>query len=249
MMNNDFVEASSNSNGSRLLDIRNLSVDYYAASGTVHALDNVSFTLDRGQILGLAGESGSGKSTLAYAITRLLRPPAEITHGQVLYYPRSKAEDDVRMERLSRITKKKKGAGKLGIHEDTPEAVDILDFTSGELRAFRWSELSIVFQSAMNALNPVMNIGSQINDVLRTHQPKMGPDLRKTRIADLLRLVGIAPDRMRSYPHELSGGMRQRAIIAIALALSPELIIMDEPTTALDVVVQREILTEIMGLR
>lgn len=249
MMNNDFEEASSNANGSTLLDIRNLSVDYYAASGTVHALDNVSFTLDRGQILGLAGESGSGKSTLAYAITRLLRPPAEITGGQVLYYPRTKAEDDVRMERLSRITKKKKGSGKLGLHEDTPEAVDILDFTPGELRTFRWSELSIVFQSAMNALNPVMNIGSQINDVLRTHQPKMGPDSRKKRIADLLRLVGIAPDRMRSYPHELSGGMRQRAIIAIALALSPELIIMDEPTTALDVVVQREILTEIMGLR
>src|SRR5260370_37026 len=148
MTNNEFEEASYKANGSRLLDISNLSFDYYAASGTVH-----------------------------------------------------------------------------------------------------WSDLSIVFQSAMNALNPVMNIGSQINDVLRTHQPRMGPDSRKQRIADLLRLVGIAPDRMRSYPHELSGGMRQRAIIAIALALSPELIIMDEPTTALDVVVQREILTEIMGLR
>src|ERR1700680_1382818 len=113
MMNNEFVEASSNANGSRLLDIRNLSVDYYAASGTVHALDDVSFTLDCGQILGLAGESGSGKSTLAYAITRLLRPPAEITHGQVLYYPRTKAEDDVRMEQLSRITKKRKDLDKL----------------------------------------------------------------------------------------------------------------------------------------
>src|SRR6202049_2961961 len=88
MMNNDFVEASSNSNGSRLLDIRNLSVDYYAASGTVAALDNVSFTLDRGQILGLAGESGSGKSTLVYAITRLLRPPAVISGGEILYYPK-----------------------------------------------------------------------------------------------------------------------------------------------------------------
>src|ERR1700722_1652492 len=206
-MTNEFEEASSNTHGSRLLDIRNLSVDYYAASGTVHALDNVSITLDRGQILGLAGESGSGKSTLAYAITRLLRPPAEITSGQVLYYPRPKAEDDVRMERVSRITKKKKGSGKLGLQEDAPGAVDILTFTPGELRVFRWSELSIVFQSAMNALNPVMNIGSQINDVLRTHQPKMGPDSRKKRIADLLRLVGIAPDRMRSYPHELSGGI------------------------------------------
>ena len=248
-MSDEYIEASSAANGSRLLDIRNLSVDYYAASGTVHALDNVSLTLARGQILGLAGESGSGKSTLAYAITRLLRPPAEITNGQVLYYPRSRVEGDVRIERLARLTRKKKGSDKLELNGDAPGAVDILDFTPRELRAFRWSELSIVFQSAMNALNPVMNIKTQIEDVLRTHQPKMGPDTRKRRIAELLRLVGIAPDRMRSYPHELSGGMRQRAIIAIALALSPELIIMDEPTTALDVVVQREILTEIMGLR
>ena len=249
MMNNETVDASNNAKGSMLLDIRNLSVDYYAASGTVHALDDVSIALERGQILGLAGESGSGKSTLAYAITRLLRPPAEITSGQVLYYPRAKDMGDVRIERLARIAKKKKASGKPGLNGDELGAVDILGFTPSELRAFRWSELSIVFQSAMNALNPVLNIGSQIDDVLKTHQPKMGADSRKKRIADLLRLVGIAPDRMRSYPHELSGGMRQRSIIAIALALSPELIIMDEPTTALDVVVQREILSEIMGLR
>lgn len=248
-MSDEFGETSPPANGSKLLDIRNLSVDYYAASGTVHALDNVSLTLERGHILGLAGESGSGKSTLAYAITRLLRPPAEIINGQVFYYPRAKAEGDVRIERLARITRRKRSSDRLEANGDAPGAVDILNFTPRQLRAFRWSELSIVFQSAMNALNPVMNIRTQIEDVLRTHQPKMGPDTRKRRIEELLRLVGIAPDRMRSYPHELSGGMRQRAIIAIALALSPELIIMDEPTTALDVVVQREILTEIMGLR
>src|SRR2546421_12012817 len=107
MMSTEFVEASSSAKGTALLDIRNLSVDYYADSGTVHALDNVSITLERGQILGLAGESGSGKSTLAYAITRLLHPPAEITGGQVLYYPRSMAYGDVRIERLTRITRKK----------------------------------------------------------------------------------------------------------------------------------------------
>src|SRR5205085_2739040 len=105
-----------------LLEINNLSVDYYAASGTVHALDNVSIRLERGQILGLAGESGSGKSTLAYAITRLLRPPAEIIGGEVLYYPRKEA--DVRIERLSRIAKKKKGSGRLGLNGDAPEPVD-----------------------------------------------------------------------------------------------------------------------------
>jgi len=238
MMSNEFVETSSNANGKRLLDIRNLSVDYYAASGTVHALDNVSITLERGQILGLAGESGSRKSTLAYAVTRLLHPPAAITGGEVLYYPRS----DIRRQRG-------KSAGAEESRTSTDEPIDILQLSPAQLRAFRWSELAIVFQSAMNALNPVLTIGAQINDVLRTHQPKMGPDSRRQRGLELLRLVGIAPDRIRSYPHELSGGMRQRAIIAIALALSPELIIMDEPTTALDVVVQREILLEIMGLR
>src|SRR5258708_18762206 len=100
----------------------------------------------------------------------------------------------------------------------------------------------------MNALNPVLNIGAQITDVLRTHRPSMGADSRQQRAIELLRLVGIAPDRIRSYPHELSGGMRQRAIIAIALALAPELIIMDEPTTALDVVVQRGILELVRAL-
>ncbi|GAC1350919.1 MAG: ABC transporter ATP-binding protein [Ktedonobacteraceae bacterium] len=233
-----------------LLEIKNISVDYHAANGTVHALTDVSITLERGQILGLAGESGSGKSTLAYAITRLLRSPAEITAGQLLYYPRPRdGEDKGRLKGSSRATARVTPKGTTTELIESAEAVDILQFSPAELREFRWNELSIVFQSAMNALNPVLNIGAQITDVLRTHRPEMGPDSRKQRAIELLRLVGIAPDRIRSYPHELSGGMRQRAIIAIALALSPELIIMDEPTTALDVVVQREILMEIMSLR
>ncbi len=128
-------------------------------------------------------------------------------------------------------------------------SIDLLGLSPAKLRKIRWNDLAIVFQSAMNALNPVMTIGAQITDVLRAHRPEMGPDSRKQRAFELLQLVGIAPDRLRSYPHELSGGMRQRAIIAIALALSPEILIMDEPTTALDVVVQREILTEIIRLR
>src|SRR5713226_7106383 len=233
-----------------LLEIKNISVDYHAANGTVHALSDVSITLERGQILGLAGESGSGKSTLAYAITRLLRPPAEITEGQLLYYPRPRAEEDKgRLKGSSRATARVTSKSTATEPVEAADAVDILQFSPAELREFRWNELSIVFQSAMNALNPVLNIGAQITDVLRTHRPEMGPDSRRQRAIELLRLVGIAPDRIRSYPHELSGGMRQRAIIAIALALSPELIIMDEPTTALDVVVQREILMEIMSLR
>jgi peptide/nickel transport system ATP-binding protein len=123
-----------------------------------------------------------------------------------------------------------------------------LRLSSRQLRAFRWNELSIVFQSAMNALNPVMNISAQIIDVLQAHQPGRGRDTYRRRARELLEIVGIAPDRLKSYPHELSGGMRQRAVIAIALALKPDLIIMDEPTTALDVVVQREILELISSL-
>jgi peptide/nickel transport system ATP-binding protein len=216
-----------------LLEITRLSVDYRAESGTVHALTDVSLTVERGQIVGLAGESGSGKSTLGYAITRLLKPPAEITSGAALYYPRMSRQD----------------MGALNGAAPAPGAVDVLKLTPGQLRMLRWKELAIVFQSAMNALNPVIDIEAQITDVLRTHQPGLSGRQQRARAVELLRLVGIAPDRLNSFPHELSGGMRQRAIIAIALALGPELIIMDEPTTALDVVVQREILMQLIGLR
>ncbi|HEV2580047.1 MAG TPA: ABC transporter ATP-binding protein [Ktedonobacteraceae bacterium] len=244
------TSAHSSVESKTLLEVKNLSVDYLAASGAVHAVNDVSFTLNRGEILGLAGESGCGKSTLAYAIARLLRPPAYTTGGEILYYPRYREDESgkqlVSSTALSREKKKK------GVEQFSPEemdAVDILSLTNRELRSFRWSELSMVFQSAMNALNPVLKIGTQIMDVLQVHRPQMGADSRKQRAAELLQLVGIAADRINSYPHELSGGMRQRAMIAIALALNPELIIMDEPTTALDVVMQREILTEIIRLR
>jgi len=249
------VSNKQSNSASTLLDVRHLHVDYLAANGTVHAVTDVSFMLGRGEILGLAGESGSGKSTLAYAITRLLRPPAMITGGEILYYQRAHPADAVSRISFSRLPSSN------GTHKQSPnqsgeppvagtgQAVDILQVSPTQLRALRWNDLAIVFQSAMNALNPVMSVGAQIMDVLRAHRPDMNPDSRRQRALDLLRLVGIAPDRLRSYPHELSGGMRQRAIIAIALALSPEIIIMDEPTTALDVVVQREILTEIVHLR
>jgi peptide/nickel transport system ATP-binding protein len=269
------LETSTQTN--TLLEVNNLNVDYLASNGTVHAVTDVSFTLQRGEILGLAGESGSGKSTLAYAITRLLRPPAMITGGEILYYPRSSQdqyhrattrvptphhstpaptglEDTGRPQgspplRVSKNGKREhinNGKGRSG---DEAQSIDLLQLSQAQLRDIRWDELAIVFQSAMNALNPVMTVRAQIMDVLRTHRPHMGPDSRKQRAIELMQLVGIAPDRLRSYPHELSGGMRQRAIIAIALALSPEILILDEPTTALDVVVQREILTEIMRLR
>ncbi len=213
-----------------LLEVKHLSVDYESARGAVHAVTDVSFAIERGQILGLAGESGSGKSTLAYAIARLLQPPAVVTQGQVLFYP---SKLPVRLDKTSK--------------DDA--VLDVLALNPAQLRAFRWHDLSIVFQSAMNALNPVLDIEVQITDVLHSHNPQMTRQEARSRAVELLRLVGIAPDRLHSYPHELSGGMRQRAIIAIALALDPEIIIMDEPTTALDVVVQRDILAQIMRLR
>jgi peptide/nickel transport system ATP-binding protein len=202
-----------------LLDIRGLRVDYGAGDGAVHAVVDADLVLRRGQVLGLAGESGSGKSTLAYAAIRLLRAPGMITGGEVLYSP------------------------------EPGRAVDLLALGEPELRGLRWSQIAVVLQSAMNALNPVLTIGSQLTDVLRAHRPDMPARACTARAAELLGLVGITADRLTSYPHELSGGMRQRVMIAMALALEPQVVILDEPTTALDVVTQREILEELTALR
>jgi len=213
------AKRGSGGRGEMLLEARGLSVDYGIGNMGLHALDGVDLSLHRSEVLGVAGESGCGKSTLAYALTRLLRPPGVITTGQVIYHSRSGDE------------------------------VDLLSLNSKELRRFRWEELAIVFQSAMNALNPVLSLGSQLLDVFGAHRPEMSTAEAKARVMALLQLVGISADRVNAFPHELSGGMRQRAMIAIALALEPEIIVMDEPTTALDVVTQRRILAEIMSLR
>jgi peptide/nickel transport system ATP-binding protein len=127
--------------------------------------------------------------------------------------------------------------------------VDLLAADEDELRAVRWSEISVVLQSSLNALNPVITVGAQFDDLLRVHRPRLSQSARIERSGELLDMVGINADRLRSYPHELSGGMRQRAMIAMALALEPQVMILDEPTTALDVVTQREILEELMALR
>jgi oligopeptide/dipeptide ABC transporter ATP-binding protein len=203
---------------SRVLEIRKLRIEY-GATAPVRAVNDVSLTLHRGEVLGIAGESGSGKSTLARAVTRLLRPPGMIVSGELIYTTRSGRE------------------------------LDIAALADGELRKFRWEEISIVFQSAMNALNPILRLGVQIDDVLTAHRPAMRKVQRAKRVRELLELVGISPDRAGAYPHELSGGMRQRAMIAMGLALDPEIIVMDEPTTALDVVIQRQVIETIMGLR
>jgi peptide/nickel transport system permease protein len=202
-----------------VLELTNLSVEYRAGGPPVRAVNDVSLTLRRGEILGIAGESGSGKSTLARAITRLLRPPAEIVSGEMIYTSRTGAR------------------------------FDIAGLSDKELRQFRWEEISIVFQSAMNALNPVLTLGTQIDDVLRAHRPDMRKVQRAARVRELLSMVGISPDRAGAYPHELSGGMRQRVMIAMGLALDPEIVVMDEPTTALDVVIQRQVIETIGRLK
>ena len=202
-----------------VLDISDLSVVYRTPTGDVRATSNVNLSLERGEVVGLAGESGSGKSTLAYGATRLLRPPALITEGSVVYNGR-------------------RGQG----------AADILTMDGGELHDIRWHDIAIVFQSAMNALNPVLRVRDQLTDVIRAHL-RVSREESVERAGKLLDLVGIPRTRLRSYPHELSGGMRQRVMIAMALAVDPEIVIMDEPTTALDVVVQRDILAQVAELR
>ncbi|MGP6169881.1 dipeptide/oligopeptide/nickel ABC transporter permease/ATP-binding protein [Microbacterium sp. A196] len=214
--------------GEPIIDVQNLKVDYPTAEQLVHAVDDVSITLHRGELLGLAGESGSGKSTLTNAITRLLRSPAEVTGGSITYHRKIKPRG--------------------GEAEKTVD-VDLLSIPAEELRRYRWDEIAIVFQSAMNALNAVTRIGEQFDDVLRVHRPKMKPAERRALARTMLEKVGIDGDRITAYPHELSGGMKQRVAIAIALVLEPDVIIMDEPTTALDLLIQREVLEQIMALR
>jgi peptide/nickel transport system ATP-binding protein len=197
---------------STLLEIRDLTVTYATDAGPLPAVRGVDVRVERGQIVGVAGESGCGKSTLAGTILRLQAANATVS-GEVLFDGR-----------------------------------DILTMRWGDLRAVRWSGASIVFQGALHSLNPVYRIGAQIAEPMQVHLPGLGEKKMHDRVGELLEQVGLDPARARAYPHQLSGGQKQRVMIAMALACDPELVVADEPTTALDVMVQAQVLAVLSSL-
>lgn len=199
-----------------VLDVRGLKTVFRTRGGEIHAVNDVSFHLNRGELLGVVGESGSGKSVTMMSLIRLLpAPPADIRAGQVLL-----------------------------------NGQDLLQMDAEDLRKVRGARVGFVFQDPMTSLNPVFNIGNQIMEPLLAHMG-MTKTQAEARAVELLDLVGIpdARKRLKSYPHQFSGGMRQRVMIAIALACDPDVLIADEPTTALDVTIQAQILELVKDLR
>jgi oligopeptide transport system ATP-binding protein len=202
--------------GEPLLDIRNLKTCFYTEDGIVPAIEDVSFSLNRGETVGIVGESGSGKSVTALSVMRLIpNPPGRIEAGEVVF-----------------------------------EGENLLEKPIGEMRQIRGNEIAMIFQEPMTSLNPVLTVGDQIMESIILHQ-RLGKQDAKDKAVHMLKLVGIpSPERrVNDYPHQMSGGMRQRVMIAMALSCNPKLLIADEPTTALDVTVQAQILELMMALK
>jgi oligopeptide/dipeptide ABC transporter ATP-binding protein len=198
-----------------LLEVRHLATEIQSRQRRLRAVDDVSFQVERGEILGLVGESGCGKSMTALSMMRLLPPAASVAEGEILF-----------------------------------EGQDLLKLSPGEMRRIRGHHISMVFQEPMTALDPAFTIGSQITEVIHSHV-KVGDDEARARAIAMLERLGIpnADRRFDSYPHQFSGGMRQRVMLALALVMNPRLLIADEPTTALDVTIQAQILDLIADLR
>src|SRR6476469_9166742 len=199
-----------------LLEVKNLQTYFFTDDGVSKAVDDVSYTVDRKETLGVVGESGCGKSVTALSIMRLIPdPPGKTVGGEVIF-----------------------------------EGKDLLKLPEEEMRKIRGNKISMIFQEPMTSLNPVFTVGNQIEESILLHQ-KATKEEAKERAIEMLRLVGIpAPEqRYTEYPHQLSGGMRQRVMIAIALSCNPDILIADEPTTALDVTVQAQILELIQSLQ
>jgi oligopeptide/dipeptide ABC transporter ATP-binding protein len=192
-----------------LLDVNELTVEYDVENGSLRAVNNVSFTIEKNERIGIVGESGCGKTTIAKSILRLLPDNGHITGGSIEF-----------------------------------RGEDIVSMSTKELNKLRWAEMAIITQSAMNALDPVYTVGEQIGEAIQNHEDVSDKEAR-SRAVDLIGEVGLDETRIDSYPHQLSGGMRQRVMIAMSLALSPSLILADEPTTALDVITQDHILARI----
>jgi len=198
-----------------ILEVENLSIAYInEGKPPARAVENVSFTLREGEMMGLVGESGCGKTTLMLGLLRLLPPAGQIVGGQAWFGEQ-----------------------------------EITALSEQEMEDIRWKCISIVFQGAMNALNPVRTVGQQIAEAIEKHNPEMKGRVLEGRVSELLDLVGITPDHKNHYPHQYSGGMRQRAMIAMALACNPQVVIADEPTTALDVMIQAQVLELLDKLR
>jgi len=198
-----------------VLDVQNLSTYYYTTRGPVRAAEGVSFKLEKGEAMGLAGESGCGKTTVALSLLKILPPNGRIVNGKILV-----------------------------------KNIDIVRLNENEMRKnIRWKMVSMVFQGAMNALNPLYKVGDQIVEAIRLHEPEITRKEAKERAAKLLEMVGIEPSRVDNYPHEFSGGMKQRALIAMSLCSNPDVVIADEPGTALDVIVQAQVLRLLKELK
>jgi len=196
------------------LEVKDLVTHYSIMRGSVKAVDGVSFQVEKGEALGLAGESGCGKTTAALSILRLLPFNGKIVGGHILF-----------------------------------RNMDLVTLSTNDMRKIRWNAIAIVFQGAMNALNPVYKVGDQIVEAILTHEPNTNKSEAEKRVSKLLEMVGVDPTRAGNYPHEFSGGMRQRALIAMSLACNPELVIADEPGTALDVIVQAQVLKLLRELK
>ena len=197
-----------------ILQVQELTTHYRTQRGWVRAAEGVSFNVEEGQALGLAGESGCGKSTVALSLLKILPSGGRIRKGKIIF-----------------------------------DGQDLVPLSEAEMRKIRWKGISIVFQGAMNALNPVYKVGEQVAEAIKIHENNISGSETKERVAKLFEMVGIEPSRADNYPHEFSGGMRQRALIAMALAANPKMLIGDEPGTALDVIVQAQTLRLLRDLR
>jgi len=202
------------SNLPSILEVRDLHVEFPTRQGPFSAVDGVSLELGVGERLGLIGESGSGKSTLALALMRLIKPPGQITRGEIVL-----------------------------------DGVDMLGLTEMEMRHRRLADIALVTQGAMNSLNPVMRIRDQMIDAMQAHGQHMAKHEWRERLADLLRSVNLRPEVADLFPHQLSGGMKQRVCIATAISMRPRVVVADEPTSALDVVVQRRVVQTLRKLQ